>query len=53
MADFAGRHHACVHVLLSVMDGFVNEFTGPRWVPCVPKGRTRRSAGTALVARGR
>ncbi|MFJ9523041.1 hypothetical protein ACIRPK_32940 [Kitasatospora sp. NPDC101801] len=23
---FAGRYYACVHVLLSVMDGFVNEF---------------------------
>ncbi|UGQ11068.1 hypothetical protein LO772_30375 [Yinghuangia sp. ASG 101] len=23
---FAGRYYACIHVLLSVMDGFVNEF---------------------------
>jgi hypothetical protein len=27
---FAGRYYACIHVLLSVMDGFVNEFESAR-----------------------
>jgi hypothetical protein len=27
---FAGRYYACIHVLLSVMDGFVNEFESVR-----------------------
>jgi hypothetical protein len=27
---FAGRYYACIHVLLSVMDGFVNEFVSAR-----------------------
>ncbi|MFG2915619.1 hypothetical protein ACGF0D_22375 [Kitasatospora sp. NPDC048298] len=46
---FAGRYYATVHVLLSMMDGFVNEFETVRR-GCMPGKRRSLRPGTALSA---